>query len=167
MKKLAILFTVLVIFLGIQTAFAQTQKDKDRGAFILNAKVLERKPFDRNADLARNWGFKWLADTDEVTVVLCSDLVKLIPEKKNKFKGELLMQFTFGIAVFKLENSDNKDDETAAQLAGLESMLRTYETMVKENEKAKNAGLDALLAKQDKGELKALVESAKCEKKSK
>jgi hypothetical protein len=96
---------------------------------------------------------------------MCSGTMKLIPEKKNKFKGELLMQFTFGMAVYKLENPDKKTDENAAQLAGLESMLRTYEVMVAENEKAKNAELDALLVKRNNGELKALVEAADCGKK--
>ncbi|HMT07419.1 MAG TPA: hypothetical protein PKA82_05395 [Pyrinomonadaceae bacterium] len=85
--------------------------------------------------------------------------MKLNPEKKNKFKGELLMQMTFGMAVFKLENPDKKDDEKAATLAGVESMLRTYAVMLSENEKAKNTELDNLVAKEKSGELKALVDA--------
>ncbi len=88
--------------------------------------------------------------------------MKLIPEKKNKFKAELLMQFTFGMAVFKLENPDQKDDEIAAQVAGLESELRTCEVMVCENPKAKSQGMDDLIAKRDGDELKTLVESSDC-----
>lgn len=165
MKKLSIIFALLIVGLTAQITFAQSQKEKDRAAFISNTRLLEKKPFDENAGAARNWGFKWVADTDEVSVVLCSETMKLIPEKKNKFKGELLMQFTFGMAVFKLENPDKKTDENAAQLAGLESMLRTYEVMVAENEKAKNTELDALLVKRNNGELKALVDAAGCGKK--
>ena len=165
MKKLPFVIAFLIIGLTTQIALAQTQKEKDRASFISNTRLLEKKPFDQNADVARQWGFKWIADTDDVSVVLCSDTMKLIPEKKNKFKSELLMQFTFGMAVFKLENPDKKNDEVAAQLAGVESMLRAYEVMVAENEKAKNAELDALLVKRNNNELKALVEAAKCEKK--
>ncbi|HRH42351.1 MAG TPA: hypothetical protein PKY82_12055 [Pyrinomonadaceae bacterium] len=165
MKKLPIVFAFLIIGLTTQIALAQTQKEKDRASFISNTRLLEKKPFDPNADVARQWGFKWIADTDDVSVVLCSDTMKLIPEKKNKFKSELLMQFTFGMAVFKLENPDKKNDEVAAQLAGVESMLRAYEVMVAENEKAKNTELDALLVKRNNNELKALVEATKCEKK--
>ncbi|HSK70977.1 MAG TPA: hypothetical protein VK892_04735 [Pyrinomonadaceae bacterium] len=167
MKKLSIIFVLLLISLTAQAAIAQSQNEKDRTAFINNTRLLEKKPFDSNASAARNWGFKWVVDTDQVSVVLCSETMKLIPEKKNKFKGELLMQFTFGMAVFKLENPDRKTDENAAQLAGLESMLRAYEAMVAENAKAKNAELDALLIKRDNGELKALVEAAGCGKKEK
>lgn len=167
MKKLSIIFALLIVALTAQAAFAQSQADKDRAAFISNTRLLEKKPFDPNADAARKWGFKWVADTDQVSVVLCSDTLKLLPDKKNKFKGELLMQFMFGIAAFKLENPDKKDDEKAAQLAGLESMLRAYEAMVAANEKAKNAELDALLVKRGNGELKAMVDAANCEKKGK
>ena len=53
-----------------------------------------------------------------------------------------------------------KSDEKAAQVAGVESVLRTYEVMLKENEKARNADLDLLLAKQKSGELKATVDEA-------
>lgn len=165
MKKLTIIFALLIVGLTAPIAFAQSQKGKDRTAFINNTRLLEKKPFDANANAARQWGFKWVADTDDVSVVLCSDTMKLIPDKKNKFKSELLMQFTFGMAVFKLENPDKKDDENAAQLAGLESMLKTYEVMVTENEKAKNAELDALLVKRNDGGLIALVEAAGCGKK--
>lgn len=167
MKKLTIIFTLLFVGLTAQITFAQSQKDKDRKAFISNARLLEAKPFDPNADAARNWGFKYIADTDEVSVVLCSEVLKLIPEKKNKFKSELLLQFTFGTAVFKLENPDQKEDESAAQFAGMESMLRTYEKMVAENEKAKSPGMDELITKRDNGELKTLVEGANCGKKGK
>jgi hypothetical protein len=156
-----------MIGLTAQFSVAQSQKEKDRSSFISNAKLLEKKPFDSNASAAREWGFRWLVETDDVSVTLCSDTMKLIPEKKNKFKAELLMQFSFGMAVFKLENPDKKNDENAANLAGLESMLRTYEVMVAENEKAKNAELDSLLSKRNNGELNSLVEAAACGKKEK
>lgn len=167
MKKLTIIFVLLFVGISVQNTFAQSQKIKDRSAFISNTKLLEKKPFDPNAGAARNWNFKYLADTDEVSVVLCSELMKLIPQKKNKFKSELLLQLTFGTGVFKLENPDQKDNEAAATLAGMESVLRTYEAMVSENEKAKSEGMDELVAKRDNGELKTLVDGLNCGKKNK
>lgn len=169
MRKLSILFVVFAMLLAVQAITAQSNPEKDRASFISNTKLLEKKPFDPNAGAARNWGFKWVADTDQVTVGLCGSMMQMIPEKKNKFKGELLMQMTFGMAVFKLENPDRKDDEKAAQLAGIESMLRAYQAMLPENEKAKNADLDTLVTKQKAGELKAVVDAAyeagNCDKK--
>jgi hypothetical protein len=167
MNKLSIIFALLIVGLTAQLAFAQSPKEKARATFISNAKLLEKKPFDPQAEAVRKQGFLYVAETDEVSVVVCSGTMKMIPEKKNKFKGELLIQLTLGMAVFKLENPDRKTDEDAAQLAGVESMLRTYEAMIAENEKAKNAELDALLVKRNNGELKALVEAAECGKKGK
>ncbi len=160
MRKLSFFLVLIALSLAAQTVTAQSKAEKDRAAFISNTKLLEKKPFDPNASATRNWGFKWVADTDQVTVGLCGSMLQLIPEKKNKFKGELLMQMTFGMAAFKLENPDKKNDEKAAQLAGVESMLRAYEAMLVENEKAKNAELDALGTKQKSGDLKAVVDAA-------
>src|SRR5215204_2803702 len=106
MKKLPVIFALLIVVLTAQIAAAQSQKAKDRAAFISNTRLLEKKPFDPAASSAREWGFKWVVDTDEVTVGLCTEMMKLIPEKKNKFKSELFMQFTFGMALFQLENPD-------------------------------------------------------------
>ena len=170
MKYFSIPLAILVLSFATHGIFAQSQKEKDRATFISVAKALEKKPFDPNAANARAWGFKWLADTDEVSVGICGGTMKLIPDKKNKFKAELLMQQTFGMGVFKLENPAKKDDERSAQFAGFESMLRTYDVMVQENDKAKNEEMDAMLTKQKSGELKALVDSAfdtgKCGSKS-
>ncbi len=166
MKYTNVLLATLVLIVAAQAGIAQTQAEKDRESFISNTKLLERRPFDSNAPTAREWGFKWLVETDQVTVVLCSETMDLIPNKKNKFKSELTMQFTFGQAVFKLENPTQKDDENAAQLAGIESMLRAYEIMLIENSKTRNAELDGLIAKRNSGELKAIVESKKCESKA-
>lgn len=168
--KIRFLFTVILALALSQIAFGQTQAEQERNNFISNAKLLERKPFDPNAGAARESGFRWVVDTDQVTVSLCGEVMELNPSKKNKFKSELLMQMTFGMAVFKLESPDRKGDELAAQLAGVESMLRTYATMVAENEKARNAKLDELIIKQNSGELKTIVEAAfakgKCENKA-
>jgi hypothetical protein len=166
MKKTNLLALTVLLLFSCQYSFGQSQEQKDRESFLNNAKILEQRPFDSNASGAREWGFKWLIETDQVSVVLCGETMELIPDKKNKFKSELMMQFTFGQAVYKLENPDKKNDEIAAQLAGAESMLRTYEKMLAENSKARNADLDSLVVKRNNGELKALIESRKCESKS-
>ncbi len=166
MKYLSLFVVCLGLLFSVQSSFGQTQEQKDRESFLVNAKLLEQQPFNKNAGAAREWGFKWLVETDQVSVTLCSETMKMIPDKKNKFKSELLMQFTFGQAVFKLENPDQKNDEKAAQLAGIESMLRTYEKMLTENDKARNADLDGLVAKRNSGELKSIVDSKKCDSKS-
>jgi len=160
MRKLSFVLFIFTLAFAAQTAAAQSKAEKDKASFISNTRLLEKKPFDPNAGIARQWGFKWVADTDQVTVGLCGSIMELNPEKKNRFKAELTMQMMFGMAVFKLENPDKKNDESASNLAGIESMLRAYEAMLAENEKAKNTELDTLVTKQKSGDLKAVVDTA-------
>lgn len=162
MKKLSIIFLLGIFVFGVETSLAQSKQDKDRAAFIGNTKLLEKKPFDDNAPAAREWNFKWLTDTKDVTITVCSGTLKLIPEKKNKFHSELFLQFNFGMAVFSLQNPDKKDDEVAATVAGLESALRAYEVMVTENKKAQNPAMDELLAKRASNGLASYVETNTC-----
>lgn len=168
MKKFTLIFvSILFIALFTQIGFAQTDKEKNIALLTKITMLLEEKPFDEKAKSYRENAFLYLVETKDVSVVVCTDVTKDALKKKNKFGGELLMQYSFGTAVFKLSNPDRKDDENAAQLAGIESMLKSYEAMVAENPKAKFQGMDDLIAKRDNGELKTLIDTAGCGKSKK
>ena len=147
--------------MSAQTSFGQT-KEEQKALLIKAAKFLEVKPFDKDAKDIRGWAIRYVIEINDVSIIACvGEFLKPALDDKNKYGSELVGQYTIGMATFKLENPGNKD-ENAAQLAGVEGMLRAYETMVKEKSKAKFAGMDELLAERDKGELKALVDAAKC-----
>lgn len=167
MKKYTISFTLLLIALfAAQHGFAQETRQSDKETLIKAARFLEQKPFDKDAKKIREWAMAYVIQTNDVSVVICAgELTKSVLDKKNKNGSELLAQYTFGMAAFKLENPDKKGDENAAQLAGIESMLKAYEAMIAEKPKTKFAGTDDLLAKRNNGELKALVDAADCGKK--
>lgn len=165
MKKLTLIFALFVISLTAQIGFGQTAAE-EQNLLIKSARFLEEKPFDKDAKKVRSWAMSYVIQTKDVHILICGgELLSPVLEKKNKFGSELLGQYTIGMAAFKLANSDKAADENAAQLAGLESMLKAYEQMLKENPKAKFDGMDALLAKRDKGELKPAVDAANCGKK--
>jgi hypothetical protein len=102
--------------------------------------------------------------TDKVSVTVCSLLISGI-DKKYKYSGEVFGQYTIGMAAFKLANPDKAKDEEAAQLAGIDSTLTSYESMVKEQPKARNAFLDDLLAKRAAGSLAKYVAENNCKDK--
>lgn len=144
-------------------ALAQDQKQKDRDMLIKAARFLEAKPLDKDAKGIRGWAVGFVIETDQVSVVVCGgDLMQPLLEKKNKNSTELIGQYTIGMAAFKLENPDKKDDENSAQLAGIESALKAYEAIIAEKPKTRFPAMDDLIVKRDKGELKALVEAANC-----
>ena len=165
MKSL-IIFTLLFIGLLTQTATAQNDKTIDKATFIKAVKILEQDPFIKDAKKYREALTFYLIETKDVSVVVCTnDATKTLFDKKYKFSNELFGQNMFGMAVFKLENPDKKDGEKAAQLAGVESMLRAYEAMIKQNPKAQFAAADALTAKRGDGTLAKYVADNDCSKK--
>lgn len=165
MKNLTLIFALFFIALLTQTTAAQNDKTIDKTTFIKAVKILEQDPFIKDAKKYRAALTYYLIETKDVSVVVCtSDATKEIFDKKNKFSNELFSQNMFGMAVFKLENPDKSTDEKAAQLAGVESMLRIYEAMIKQNPKAQFPAVDALLAKRNDGTLAKFVADAGCAK---
>lgn len=161
MKKLTIIFAMLLIGLTARVNFSQnTSSDKE--TLIKATQLLEVNPFVDKAKDFRGWAMRYIIETDDVSIVICSQMLTSMMDKKNKNADELLAQYSMGMAAFKLINPDKVKDEDSAQLAGLESMLRAYENMVKEKPKTKFQALDDLVAKRDKGELKKLVQDSKC-----
>ncbi len=161
MKKLTIIFTLFLIGLTAQASPAQN-KPSDKETLIKATQILEAQPFQEKAKDFRTWAMRYIIETDDVSITVCSQMFSSIMDKKNKNADELLAQYSMGMAAFKLSNPDKAKDENSAQLAGMESMLKAYENMVKEKPKAKFQALDDLIVKRNKEELKKFVEEAKC-----
>ncbi len=157
----------LVLFLiGSTSIVAQDQKQKDADMLIKAARFLEEKPLDKKAKDVRSWAMFYLIETKDVHLVVCGgDLMQPLLDKKNKYSSEMIGQYTIGMGAFKLENPDKKDDENEAQFAGIDSALKAYRAIISEKPKASFSGMDDLLLKRDKGELKPLVIAADCTKK--
>ena len=158
--KMAICIGLLNIFSSVSNAQTFTANE-----LINSVSILEQSPFDKNAKTVRGLALGYVIETKDVSVLLCGgNLTEAILHKKNKNSAELTGQYVIAMAAFKLQNPDKKDDENAEQLAGIESVLRTYEAMIKAKPKTKFAGMDDLLQKREKGELPEFVEKANCKK---
>lgn len=158
---------LLMIVLLSSVGFARQGQDDGKNApdmLIKAARLLEEKPFDKSSKDVRAWALKWVIETDKVSVKVCSLLISGI-DKKYKYNGEVFGQYTIGMAAFKLAEPDKAKDEDAAQLAGIESALASYEVMVKEQPKARNAFMDDLLAKRAGGALATYVAENNCKDK--
>jgi hypothetical protein len=143
------------------------QDDKDAPETLIKAsRFLEQKPLDKDAKKMRSWAVQWLIVTDKVSVTVCSLLLSGT-DKNYKYSSDLFSQYTIGMAAFKLTNPDKATDEDAAQQAGVESALISYESMVIAHPKAKNAFLDDLLAKRSQGTLADYVKENNCKGKDK
>jgi carboxypeptidase Q len=132
---------------------------EERATAVKSARLLETDPFNKDAKKAREWFLKWLIEVPDISVEICTDYLSPLFGKKNKNnEAELVIQMTFSIAVFIIENPDKAKDGVAVNLAGLEGTLKMYESILKSKPDAKIDFLDQLIAKRDKGELRAYVE---------
>jgi hypothetical protein len=155
----------LILLLVSSAVGLVRQGPQDDAARLIDAaKFLEQSPLDKRAKDVRRWGMEWLIVTDKVTVSLCGTLTSAVNKKKEyKYSSEIFGQYAFGMAAFKLSNPDK--DEASAQLAGYESALKAYESILREQPKATNAFLDELLVKRADGTLAQYVAENNCKEK--
>ncbi|MBS1797560.1 MAG: hypothetical protein JSS81_27300 [Acidobacteria bacterium] len=167
MKKINLILALLVVGLAAQFALGQKSKPEDLQMLVKAARFLEAKPLDKNAKDVRAWAVAFLIEAKDVHLLICGgELMEPVLDKKNKYSTELIGQYLIGMGAFKIENADKADDENAAQLAGLESLLKVYEQILAEKPKARHDGMDALLAKRNQNQLRDAVIAAACTKKS-
>jgi hypothetical protein len=140
---------------------AQKEKPSEPETLIKAARVLEEKPLAKDAKDLRRWAIEWIIATDKVSVTACSLLISGI-DKKYKYGSEIFGQYTIGMAAFKLANPEKGADEDGVQMAGIESALVAYESIIREQPKARNAFLDGLLAKRSRSELASFAKENNC-----
>jgi hypothetical protein len=154
---------LLVALLALLSTGWATQKgaENEPELLIKSAKFLEDKPFDKDAHKVREWALKWLIETDKVSVKICPLFLDGVG-RKYKYSVEVTAQYTIGMGAFKLAHPEKAGNEDEAQQAGVDSVLAFYESMLKEQPKAKEVFLDSLLAKRADGTLAQFVLANNC-----
>nr|AAP58562.1 hypothetical protein [uncultured Acidobacteriota bacterium] len=160
--KPRILFAFVVVVataLAAGPTFAQSGPDEEVETLIKTVKLLEQDPLGKKSKDLRSKALMWVIETDKVTVSACSLLVSGLDEK-YKYAGDLVTQYTLGMAAAKLTTPSL--DENAIQQAGIDSALISYEAMVKAQPKARNVFMDDLLVKRGNGSLATYVIENNC-----
>ncbi|HEX5000660.1 MAG TPA: hypothetical protein VFY29_20720 [Terriglobia bacterium] len=137
--------------------------DTEIQALLMAQTLLEEKPFDAKARDVRAAAMRWIIDTDKVSVTICGNLFDDLDDN-YVHASDIVVQYAIGMAAFKLTKPARVADESAAQLAGIESALTSYRAMVKERPGVKTTFLESLLAKQAAGELADFVKKNNCVK---
>jgi hypothetical protein len=142
---------------------------EERQRFAALTHKLEQTPLDKSLYKEKIWAKKWLEDVPDVNVNICAPVLfgrEFIIEQ-NEYAPQLSYQATFGSATYIIEHPDKKTDTTAQYVAGVESALKSYSAIVKNNPDAKSKALDSLLEKQKQGKLADFVRDASkdCEEK--
>ena len=163
MKNYAKIICVTAIILFVSLTVSPQKRGpstpQERDTAIKAAHLLETQPLSKDAKKVRQWFTNWLIEVPDVSVTICPGYMKPLYASKGKnYAAEISFQMTFSSAAFIVEHPDQAKDRTAVNLAGLEGSLKSYEAILKEKPNARWEFLDGLIAKRDKGELKAYVE---------
>ena len=144
----------LLLFLATGAASAQegpVSHDEATQVVVRFTRALEVDPLSETAPRVRRNLIEWLQDTKGYTVVVC-DILGPIPAEKPPHSAELLAQQMFGNVAYQIEHPSEKDRDRL-QVAGVESVLKAYSSILAEDAQARIPYLDGLLAERKKGTL--------------
>src|SRR5713226_1617384 len=137
------------------TAAAQdTSTPEERAQWVEITHKLESAPLDDGVNKEGEAAFKRLSDVHEVHVLLCPALLSEFNGMKYAYSHTITRQYMLASGAFQIENPDKAADTKATNLAAVESVLKTYQTILQQKPDAKAKALDDLLKKQSQGKLK-------------
>ena len=138
---------------------------EERKRAVETTRKLEKEPLARSAMESRKWLFQFVVEAPDFSVTSCAGPLDVLREDEEDAYAQILyLQSVFGMAAFVLENPKKEKDWVAVQTAGIESVLRAYESMRRSDSELRWKDLDRLEKARKGGKLAALVkkEMAKC-----
>jgi len=156
----------LAILLLCSFAFSQDQPGAKRGPstpeerkrFVAIVHQLEKTPLDPSLSSDVAWALQWLEDIPDITVTICWAPLGHFGMEQYPYDSRIRGQFVLGMGAALIEHQPRQAD--AIYLAGVESALRTYRSILKSKPEARSEVLDDLLAKRDDGTLRDFVHDA-------
>jgi hypothetical protein len=150
-------WTVLLGFLCIaispRASAQDTSTPEERAQWVAITHQLENNPLDDTVNKEGEAAFKRLSDVHDVHVPLCPALLSEFNGMKYAYAHTITRQYMMASGAFIIENPDKVADTKAANLSAVESVLKTYQAILKQKPDAKAKQLDDLLKKQSQGKL--------------
>ncbi len=143
----------------VQSAPAQdTSTPEERTQWVGITRQLETAPLDEAVGKQGESALKRLIDVHDFHVPLCASFFAEFNGMKYTYAHAITRQYMLASAAFLIENPDRASDTNAMNLAAVESLLKTYQAILKQKPNAKAKALDDLLKKQSQGKLKDFVQ---------
>jgi hypothetical protein len=175
MRKAVVFPFLLFSLLAVTLSVAQDEPKRapstaeERKRFVTLTRKLEENPLDKSLYEDKKWAKDWLRDIPDINVNVCAPLMfgmQFVLEQ-YQYTPQLSYQATFGSAAYIIEHPDKAGDTAAQFVAGAESALKAYSSILKSDPQARSKALDSLLEKQKQGKLAEFVHdsSKACEDK--
>ncbi len=116
-------------------------------------RFLEAEPLSKDAPLVRSQLLRWEEKSKDVDILVCSELLALLPDEAIEFSSELLAQYMFGMMSEQLANPESKDRKNvlSSQTAGIRSVLKAYRSIIAERPNARIPEYDEHLEREQSG----------------
>lgn len=160
MSRSLLLATAVAVFLlpGPADAARGPSTAAERKRAVETTRRLEKAPLARSANEDRRWLLQWIEEIPDIQVNGCSGPLDPLLREDLPNGRILYLQSLFGITTYLIENPKRAEDWVAVQTAGIESVLRAYESIVREERGARVRVLDGLLSARKERRLTEVVE---------
>ena len=148
-----ILLVWILPILAVAAPAQDTSTPEERVQWVAITHQLENSPLDDSVNKQGEAAFKRLSDVHDVHVPLCPALLSEFNGMKYAYAHTITRQYMMASGAFQIENPDKAADAKATALAAVESLLKTYQAILKQKPDAKAKQLDDLLKKQSQGKL--------------
>lgn len=154
-----ILVVAVLCFFAAITSAQDTSTQEERMQWVEVTHKLESAPLDDsvNKQGEADVNIVHIAEPFE-RVLLCPALLSEFNGMKYAYAHTITRQYMLASGAFQIENPDKMADAKATALAGVESVLKTYQAILQQKPDAKAKALDDLLKKQSQGKLKDSVQ---------
>ncbi len=159
MKKLIVVMLLAAACIPVMAEKQNNQPIMTPEQCIQMTRWLEQNPFDEKAQAASAMLLKYISDTPDFSIGLCGEFIGDLLKTKETGASELVGQYMFGMGAFCCEHPEKKEDDVAKQMAGVQSMIRTYRLMQEKDAKIKIKFMEKLLKLEKKGKLESFVET--------
>jgi hypothetical protein len=151
----------LALISGLVPAMAQhaPSSPDDRARFVSITRALEEAPLQPNARADRAWALSWLTAAPDVSVNVCLSSLGGMDEN-YRYAGEIVLQYTFTMAVLVIQHPETTNDPNAQQVAGVAGALRAYRAILRSKPDATSPGLDSLMEIESRGGLPEFIGGA-------
>jgi hypothetical protein len=133
---------------------------EERKRFLTLVHKLEKTPLDQSLDSEVRWALQWLHDVPDININMCFAPLGHLVMDEYRYDSRIRGQFVLGMGAYLIDHPQKAADNTAIYLAGVESALKAYKSILKTKPDAKSHALDDLVAKEAEGQLEDFVREA-------
>lgn len=156
---LVLVFVCTAIAPKASTQGTSTPEERMQWAEVTHK--LESNPLDADVNKDGEKALHRVMEVHDFHVPLCPAFLSEFSGMKYPYSHSITRQFMLATAAFLIENPGKTNDRNAMNLAAVESVLKTYGSILQQKPDAKAKVLDDLVHKQKQGSLAEYVQK-KC-----